>query len=123
MLVCGGKDGASLPSLWVREASVLGRSRLFIQSLESEFSEVACIAPVLKGRRMADRPGPLLLASGRGVAQLVSCGDVYVLDFYEEVRARRGGVDKMAVQIAPFPGVSRPLAYSAEALSITRFWR
>jgi hypothetical protein len=52
----------------------------------TEFSEVACISPVLKGRRIADCPGPLLLDSGRGVAQLVSCADVYVLDFYEEVR-------------------------------------
>jgi hypothetical protein len=37
--------------------------------------------------------------------------------------ARRGGVDKMADQIARFPGVSGPLAYSPEALGITRFWR
>ena len=57
-----------------------------------------------------------------GVAQPVSSGDVYVLDFHEEVL--RGCVDKMAVQIARFPGVSSPLAYSPEALSITpRFWR
>jgi hypothetical protein len=33
---------------------------------------------------MADSPGPLLLAYGRCVAQLVSCADVYVLDLYEE---------------------------------------
>ena len=52
------------------------------------FSEVARTSPVLKGRRMADSPGPLLLASGRGVAQLVSCGDVYVLDPYEEEEVR-----------------------------------
>jgi hypothetical protein len=29
----------------------------------------------------------------------------------------------MASQIGPFPGVSRPVAYSPEALSSTWFWR
>jgi hypothetical protein len=55
-----------------------------------------------------------------GMAQPVSSGDVYVLDFHEEVL--RGCVDKMAVQIGSFPGVGRSLAYIPEALSITRFW-
>ncbi len=59
----------------------------------------------------------LLFARESGVAQPRSSGDVYVLDFYEEVL--RGCVDKMAVQIGPFPGVSRSLAYIPEALSIT----
>jgi len=55
------------------------------------------------------------------VAQLAAVSDVYVFDFHEEVL--RGCVDKMAVQIGPFPGVSRPLAYSPEALSIALRFR
>jgi hypothetical protein len=64
----------------------------------------------------------LLFARLGSVAQPVPSGDVYVLDYYEEVL--RGCVDKMAVQIGPFPGVSRSLAYIPEALSIAlRFWK
>jgi hypothetical protein len=44
----------------------------------------------------------------------------YMFLTFKQGGARRGSIDKMAVQIAPFPGVSRPLAYSPEALSITR---
>ena len=56
------------------------------------------------------------------MAQPVTSGDVYVFGFHEEVLC--GCVDKMAVQIGPFPGVSRSLAYIPEALSVTpRFWR
>ncbi len=51
------------------------------------------------------------------VAQLVTPGDVFVISFQKQGGARRGGVDKMAVQVAPFPGVSRPLAYIPEELS------
>jgi hypothetical protein len=51
--------------------------------------------------------------------QLVSRADVYILAYLKQGGARRGSADEMAVQIAPFPGVSRPLAYSPEALSIT----
>src|SRR5215212_1710079 len=51
-----------------------------------------------------------------GVAQLVSSGDVYVLGF-SQGGTRRGGVDKMAVQVAPFPGVTMALAYIPGALS------
>jgi hypothetical protein len=48
---------------------------------------------------------PALLFARLGlVAQPVTSGDVYVLDYYEEVRrgGARGCVDKMAVQVGPF---------------------
>ena len=47
----------------------------------------------------------------------MSSGDVYVLDFHEEVLC--GCVDKMVVQIGPFADVTRYLAYIPEALSVT----
>ena len=49
-------------------------------------------------------------------------GDVYVLDFHEEVL--RGCVDKMAFQSTPFPGAAWPLATGSQTLSIVvRFKR
>ncbi len=57
----------------------------------------------------------ILFAHVSGVAQPVSSGDVYVLDYLRG--GARGCVDKMAFQIGPFPGASRPLAYIPEALS------
>ena len=67
---------------------------------------------------------PLALHFARlgGVAQPVPSGDVYVLDYCEEVLG--GCVDKMADQIGPFPGVSKFMAYIPEALSFApRFWK
>ena len=56
---------------------------------------------------MADSPSPLLLATVQGVWRNLCLAVMYMfLAFILRGGARRGGVDKMAVQIAPFPGVT-----------------
>jgi hypothetical protein len=64
----------------------------------------------------------ILLFAGVGVWRNLCLWATYMFLTFAR-RCARECVDKMAVQVGPFPGVSGPLAYSLEALSITRLWR